>query len=355
MLSPRFYTTDFEAMEPHRRQPRPHRVGRLIAELRADTNRDHFKPQRGVRLDLSTLPPDLRAEFLEFLVSSVTAEFSGCVLYAEIKKRITRRGHPRPVHLHDAGRGAACRVHQRHAEGFRRRRGSELPDQGEEIHLFPPKFVFYATYLSEKIGYARYITIFRHLERHPDRQFHPIFRWFEKWCADEFRHGEAFALLMRADPKVLTGPQPAVDPLLPAGGVRHDVCARPRPPGVPRRPGRGPDRIRLHGVPHHVTEICRQVFPVSLDLDNPAFAAGLERLRRITVAKGRAAPAGGLVGKLRNAGLTAAAAVAFAGCSCCRSRTTRCRRPCGEPGLVACRSTSPRPPMRCSSGGSAPG
>jgi magnesium-protoporphyrin IX monomethyl ester (oxidative) cyclase len=60
----------------------------LIAELRADKNGGHFICTDAFDLDLSTMPDDLKREFLELLVSSVTAEFSGCMLYAEIKTRI---------------------------------------------------------------------------------------------------------------------------------------------------------------------------------------------------------------------------------------------------------------------------
>ena len=280
ILTPRFYTTDFEAMAAMDLRPNEVELEAICEEFRKDYNRHHFVRNEEFEGAADKLDPETRQVFIEFLEQSCTSEFSGFLLYKELSRRIKEKN---PLL-------AECFAHMardeaRHA-GFLNK---AMSDFGLQLDLgfltaskaytyFKPEYIFYATYLSEKIGYWRYIAIFRHLEKNPDSKIFPIFNFFENWCQDENRHGDFFDALMKAQPKTVTGLKARLWCRFFLLAVFATMYVR----DVARKEfyeALGLDAREYDKyVIDKTNETSARVFPVVLDVRNPKFWAGLERL-----------------------------------------------------------------------------
>ena len=302
MISPRFYTTDHDYMNQINVEPVRAEWDIMMKEYEGDNNQDHFIRDADFAKEvdelLPKLDPELRKEFLDFLVTSLTSEFSGCVLYNEIRGKITNPDIKQLMTY-------MARDESRHA-GFI---NSSLKDFGLGVNLgdlkrdkpytyFKPKFILYATYLSEKIGYARYITIFRQLEKNPDKRFHPIFRWFERWCNDEFRHGESFALIMRANPSLLQGGNIYWIRFFLLSVYATMYVRDHTRPALKMAMGLDPTQYDYE-VFRITSEISKQVFPITLDTDHPKFRQEMDYLHRVADRFYEAKARGGITGLIQ--------------------------------------------------------
>ncbi|MFM7285643.1 MAG: magnesium-protoporphyrin IX monomethyl ester (oxidative) cyclase [Cyanobium sp.] len=297
ILTPRFYTTDFEAMAAMDLRPNAVELEAICEEFRKDYNRHHFVRNEEFEGAADKLDPETRKVFVEFLEQSCTSEFSGFLLYKELSRRIKARN---PLL-------AECFAHMardeaRHA-GFLNK---AMGDFGLQLDLgfltankaytyFKPKFIFYATYLSEKIGYWRYIAIYRHLEKNPDSKIFPIFNFFENWCQDENRHGDFFDALMKAQPDTVRGFTARLWCRFFLLAVFATMYVR----DVARKEFYEALGLEAREYDKYVidktNETSARVFPVVLDVRNPRFWDRLERLvtnnAKLTAADASQAPA----------------------------------------------------------------
>jgi len=210
LLTPRFYTTDFDEMEQlfsEKVNPnlRMDELEACLNEFRNDYNQKHFVRNEEFKAAADKIEGPTRKIFVEFLERSCTAEFSGFLLYKELGRRL-KETTPTVAEIFTL----MSRDEARHA-GFINKAMSDFNlaldlgflTKNRSYTFFKPKFILYATYLSEKIGYWRYISIYRHLQRNPDCQLYPLFEYFENWCQDESRHGDFLAALLKAQPELL--------------------------------------------------------------------------------------------------------------------------------------------------------
>ncbi len=207
LLTPRFYTTEIaKAARTSLAEQQP-AFEAMLGEMRADYNREHFdrKAPLGRLRQLSSAEKEA---YESYLVRSCVSEFSGFLLFKELSRRLFQAGRAELGELfqlmaRDEARHAGFLNRALVAEGI----AIDLPTLSTRrpITWFPLSWVLYSVYLSEKIGYWRYILIDRHLKAHPDHNFAPLFDFFEPWCQDENRHGDIFNVLIRCWPQLKRG------------------------------------------------------------------------------------------------------------------------------------------------------
>ena len=295
ILTPRFYTTDFEEMANMDVSSNEAELKAIIAEFKEDYNRHHFVRNEQFDGAWDHIQGEKRQVFVEFLERSCTAEFSGFLLYKELARKLKGRN---PILAE--GFDLMSRDEARHA-GFLNKAMSDFDLQldlgfltkSKSYTFFKPKFIFYATYLSEKIGYWRYITIFRHLEQNPGDTIYPIFNFFDNWCQDENRHGDFFAAMMKSQPQFLND----LKARLWCRFFLLSVFATMYLNDIQRKAfyaSLGLDAREYDiEVIKKTNESAGRLFPIVLDVENPKFFAELDACTEQTAAISEISQSGG--------------------------------------------------------------
>jgi magnesium-protoporphyrin IX monomethyl ester (oxidative) cyclase len=202
ILAPRLYRTDIDMLNALSIDWVREEFEEMRGDFEADWNRVHFRWEDDA-LDLNY--DAVWSEFYEFLHRSAIGEFSGCLLYSDVSKKLT---DPTLRSIYKC----MARDEARHSSFLnfvmrqmgRRFDLAKLPNVAGMQYMHP-KWIFVTTYLSEIVGFYRYQNISDHLKRHPEHSFHPIFRYFDNWCKDERRHSRFFALMLRSQPDFMKG------------------------------------------------------------------------------------------------------------------------------------------------------
>ncbi len=207
LLTPRFYTTEFEKASKTNLDIARRDFQAMFNEMEADYNLKHFDRKASLER-LNELSPEDKSVYESYLVRSVVSEFSGFLLFKEISNRFKKANRPELGQFfqflaRDEARHAGFLGRALKAEGI----NIDLPNLPKKraATFFPLSWVLYSLYLSEKIGYWRYILINRHLKANPDKACAPLFDFFEPWCQDENRHGDCINMMMRCWPGMTKG------------------------------------------------------------------------------------------------------------------------------------------------------
>lgn len=201
LIFPGFYTTSirkFSNIDALRFQEA---FNTAITNLKSDyTKGDYIRDER-FNQSWDHIQGEARELIVKLLEMYCAAEYSGFILYKELSYQLKEANSV----LSD-GFSLMSRDEARHASflnkallDFHIKPGLGFLKKEHRKYIFLPfSWFIYSTYLSERISRCYYITIFEHLESHPEHSIYPLFSFYKSWSEDENRHGDFFGAIIKS-------------------------------------------------------------------------------------------------------------------------------------------------------------
>lgn len=208
LISPGFYTTNIRKLSSTDTSNFQGAFSTAIANLKNDYTKDKYI--RDERFDQSWdhIQGEARELIIKLLEMYSAAEYSGFILYKELSYELKETNSV----LSD-GFSLMSRDEARHASflnkallDFHIKPGLGFLKKEHRKYIFLPfSWFIYSTYLSERISSCYYITIFEHLESHPEYSIYPLFSFYKSWSEDENRHGDFFGAIIKSQLQLSNG------------------------------------------------------------------------------------------------------------------------------------------------------
>jgi magnesium-protoporphyrin IX monomethyl ester (oxidative) cyclase len=180
----------------------------VIGELKKDQSKEKFIRDEDFNQPWDQIPGEIQNLIIDLLERFCASEYSGFILYKELSHQLKETNS-----LLSDGFSLMARDEARHAGflnqaflDFHIKPRLDFLKKGKREYTFLPfSWFVYTTYLSERMSSCYYITIFEHLEVHPEYSIYPLFKFYKAWSEDENRHGDFFGAIIKSQLQLSNG------------------------------------------------------------------------------------------------------------------------------------------------------
>lgn len=208
LISPGFYTTSIRKFSNADTLSFQDVFNTAISNLKSDYTKNNYIRDQRFNQSWDHIQGEGRELIVKLLEMYCAAEYSGFILYKELSYQLKEANS-----ILSDGFSLMSRDEARHASflnkallDFHIKPGLSFLEKEHRKYIFLPfSWFIYSTYLSERISSCYYITIFEHLESHPEYSIYPIFSFYKSWSEDENRHGDFFGAIIKSHRQFSSG------------------------------------------------------------------------------------------------------------------------------------------------------